>query len=86
MSQSPLALVLDPLLFLVYINDLPENIQSQVMLFVDDTAIYLTVCNIQDGQVLQSDLDTLQQWERTCDMEFNPSKCQVLHITRAKSI
>ena len=33
---------------------------------------------------LQTDLDTLQEWERTWDMEFNPGKCQVLHITRSK--
>ena len=65
-----------------YINDLPENIQSQVRLFADDTAVYLTVTNMQDSQVLRSDLKSLQQWERTWDMEFNPGKCQVIHITR----
>ena len=68
----------------MYINDLPENIQSQVRLFADDTAVYLTVSNLQDSQVLQSDLESLQRWERTWDMEFNPNKCQVLHITRSK--
>ena len=68
----------------MYINDFSENIQSQVRLFADDTAVYLTVSNLQDSQVLQSDLVSLQRWERTWDMEFNPNKCQVLHITRSK--
>ena len=83
-SGVPQGSVLGPLLFLLYINDLPENIQ-QVRLFADDTAVYLTVTNMQDSQVLQSDLESLQHWERTWDMEFNPGKCQVIHITLSKS-
>ena len=83
-SGIPKGSTLGPLLFLLYINDLPENIQSQVRLFADDTAVYLTVSSLQDSQVLQSDLDSLQCWERTWDMEFNPSICQVLHITRSR--
>ena len=84
-SGVPQGSVLGPLLFLLYINDLPENIQSQVRIFADDTAVYLTVTNMQDSQVLQSDLESLQHWERTWDMEYNPGKCQVIHITRSKS-
>ena len=72
------------LLFLLYINDLPENIKSQVRLFADDTAVYLTLSNAHDSQILQSDLDNLQHWERTWDMEFNPSKCQVICVSRSK--
>ena len=34
--------------------------------------------------LLQSDFNYLQEWERTWDMQFNPSKCQVLHISRAR--
>ena len=77
---------LGPLLFLLYINDLPENIRSQVSLFADDTAVYLTVTNQNDSRILQNDLNTLQKWERTWDMEFNPSKCQVLHIDRTRQL
>ena len=84
-SGVPQGSVLGPLLFLLYINDLPENIKFQVRLFADDTAVYLTVSNLHDRQVLQSDLESLQRWERTWDMEFNPSKCQVLHIARSKN-
>ena len=50
--------------------------------FADDTEVYLTVDN-QNDSTLQKDLDTLQTWERTWDMGFNPSKCQVLHIIKA---
>ena len=83
-SGVPKGSVLGPLLFLLYINDLPQNIQSQVRLFADDTAVYLTVTSLEDANILQSDLDTLEEWERTCDIEFNPGKCQVLHITRSR--
>ena len=55
----------------VYINDLTRNIQSQVRLFADDTAVYLTVTNPNGTNILQSDLDTLQESERTWDMKFN---------------
>ena len=49
----------------LYINDLPQNIQSQVRLFADDTTVYLTVNSPQDANTLQADLGTLQEWEQT---------------------
>ena len=53
-------------------------------LFADDTAVYLTISSPEDRNILQTDLDTLQEWEPTWDMEFNLGKCQVLHITRER--
>ena len=82
-SGVPQGSVLGPLLFLLYINDLPQDIQSQVRLFADDTAVYLTVTSLEDANTLQTDLDTQQEWERTWDMAFNPGKCHVLHVTRS---
>ena len=84
-SGVPQGSVLGPLLFLLYINDLLENIHSQVRLFADDTAVYITINNHSDSDTLQHDLDILQTWERLWDMDFNLSKCQVLHISKSGS-
>ena len=83
-SGVPQGSVLGPILFLAYINDLPDQVKSRVRLFADDTAIYLAISSEGESVTLQNDLQTLKIWEKRRDMRFNPSKCQVLHITRAK--
>ena len=83
-SGVPQDSVLGPILYLVFINDLPEKLTSQVRLFADDTAVYLTTGGLDDGTVLQNDLDKLSLWESQWDMEFNASKCQVVRVTTAR--
>ena len=62
-----------PLLFLIYKNDLPENLQSPVKLFTDDTSLLSTVYepNISASQ-LESDLKKISHWAYRWKMNFNP--------------
>ena len=83
-SGVPQGSVLGPILFLIYINDQPDEVYSQVRLFADDTALYLTMESEDSSSTLQSDLDILSMWETRWDMEFNPSKCQVVHVAGSK--
>ena len=45
--------------------------------------VFLTVSSTEVTNIPQSDLDTFQEWEGTCDVEFDPVTCQVLYITRS---
>ena len=79
-SRVPQGSVLGPILFLAYI--LSEQVKSRVRFFADETAMYLVISSITEGQVIQTDLTWLEQWKKMWDMQCNPSKCQVLHFTR----
>ena len=54
-------------------------------LFADDTAIYLVLDSRHDSDCLQRDLERLQAWEIKWDIEFNPSKFQVVHVTSSRA-
>ena len=71
------------ILFFVYINDLPEELSSH---FADGKAVYLTVGGSDDGTVLQTNLDRLIVMGSRWEMEFNPSKCQVVRVTTARKV
>ena len=80
-SGVPQGSVMGPILFLVYINDLPKGLESQTRLFADDTIVYRAISDPSDGMTLQSDLDKLAEWEDRWQMTFHPQKCIVLRIT-----
>ena len=69
----PQGSVLGPLLFLVYINDLPDGLKSNAKLFADDTSIFSVVndANVSYNQ-LNSDLLQINSWAFQWKMLFNP--------------
>ena len=85
-SGVPQGTVLGPLLFLLYINDLPNCISkdSIVRLFADDCILYRKIKTLQDQVMLQRDLDKLHEWAEKWGMKFNPSKCEVMRINHSK--
>ena len=82
LSGVPQGSVLGPVLFLIFINDLDEGLMSNILKFADDTKIVGTVTTEGDRQIIQNDLTTLVSWANTWQMEFNETKCKVMHIGR----
>ena len=83
-SGVPQGTVLGPLLFLIFINDIGDDITSKIRLFADDCLLYNVVETSENVRNLQEDLDRLVKWAETWQMKFNPSKCYVLRVTRKK--
>ena len=72
-SGVPQGSVLGPLLFLVYINDLTDNISSNMRLFADDSSLFAIVRNTQETHdKLVNDLLTISAWAHQWKMKFNP--------------
>ena len=80
-SGIPQGSVLGPLLFVIYINDLPDDISSEIYLFADDTKIFNEVTDHNNSEILQSDLEKLSQWSDKWLLKFHPDKCRVLDVS-----
>ena len=81
-SGVPQGSVLGPLLFLLYINDLPENIKNLVSLFADDLKMY---GRSSEKEMNQTDLNKLENWQNDWLLFFNTkdSKCKVMHVGKS---
>ena len=87
-SGVPQGSVLGPILFLIFINDLPLEVLSPLSLFADDSKVFSRIVsskniksNSENGHVkLQEDLDTITQWAKKWKMEFNVDKCKIMHL------
>eukprot|EP00061_Rhincodon_typus_P011606 g36756.t1 len=78
-SGFPQGSVLGPLLFVICINDLEENVAGLIGKFADDTKIGGVVDSEEDCQRIQRDINQLEAWQ----MEFNPDKCEVMRFGRS---
>ena len=66
LSGVPKGTVLGPMLFLLYINDIPEGVHSKIRLFADDSIVHREILTPQDHINLNHELDTLHQWATIC--------------------
>ena len=81
-SGIPQGSVLGPMLFVIYINDLPHGLSSTTMMFADDTKIYQRIQSRDDSIKFQEDIKKLHEWSQKWQLLFHPDKCKVMHIGR----
>ena len=81
-SGIPQGSVLGPLLFVIFINDLPDACSNfaEIFLFADDAKLFKHVRSAEDSAVLQRSCDRLFQWSNQWLLKLNVDKCKVLSI------
>ena len=81
-SGIPQGSVLGPILFVVFINDMPRVINNCCKLFADDAKIYSAIHSEDDTVSLQNDINSLVEWSTLWQLPFNIEKCKCMHVGR----
>lgn len=82
-SGVPQGSNLGPLLFVIFVNDLPNCAEfSQSLLFADDFKVYKHITKPSDCDLLQKDLNSVAQWATENKMPLNTDKCLSISFTR----
>ena len=77
-SGIPQGSVLGPILFLIYISDIGEELNVKALVYVDDTKVKQKVNTEEDVEELQQELEKLDKWANANNMKFNGKKFQVV--------
>ena len=81
-SGVPQGSILGPKLFLMYVNDIPTELNnSKSSLFADDSKLFRRICSIVDCFLLQNDLNLLNEWCSTWKISLNVKKCFSIAFT-----
>ena len=86
-SGVPQGSIVGPLLFVLFINDISDNISpgTNIALYADDTKIWREIHSKHDNDILQKDINSLDAWAHKNKMKFHPSKCRVLPVSRKRA-
>ena len=76
-SGIPQDSVLGPVLFLIYINDLPDELNCLKKLFADDGKVYSPIRNIQDKVNMQGNVDNAEDWTDKWEMDFSTKNVNI---------
>ena len=79
-SGIPQGSILGPILFTLYVNDIPAQLQSIISMYADDTKLFSALISNDSTNTLISDLKILEEWAEKFQMRFHPDKCHVMHI------
>ena len=85
-SGIPQGSVLGPILFIIFVNDLPDVVSSTLSVFADDTKLYRHIDSFNDHLILQRDIDNLLTWNRGWQFFFNYEKCYVMPLGHSSDI
>ena len=81
--------MLGPFLFLIYINDIVDELDCNIELFADDTSLYVIVDKqnyIQAADILSTDLSHIHNWSHNLTIKFNPNKTESVLFARRNII
>jgi hypothetical protein len=86
-SGVPQGSILGPMLFVVFISDLPDSITNKTTaaLYADDTKLYRSIVSAADCGDQQQALNNLDIWSSVSNLKFNASKCRVLTVAGRRS-
>ena len=85
-SGVPQGSVLGPILFLIYISDISENVTAKVKVYVGDSKVKERIADETDVERLQANLDIMYKWEEANNMKFNGKKFQILGYGKNEDI
>ena len=83
-SGVPQGSVLGPIMFMIYVNDMPIGVHSYMNMFADDAKVMRRIRNEEDCNRLQEDLNKIYDWSIKWQMEFNLNKSHVMRMGKSK--